>query len=128
MKNEIIISEYGEILALHKTLMEAKFHPDPQNTYIAASPHVANICNRVIEVLIEIESKNDPGKRDNWNKWLDLKNQKWIWERAIEYANDSSEWETLNDEEKKDYVRCLLSPFRFNEDDVLRFIKEVDGF
>ena len=38
MDEEIKISGYGELLALHKTIMEAKFYQKPENNYVAASP------------------------------------------------------------------------------------------
>ncbi len=125
MKNKIIISDYAELLSLHKALMEAKFHVDPENLYIAGSPLIANICSRVVKALIEIEAQKDPSKRESWEKWLNLQNHNWIWSRTIQYARNNPEWKSFNNNEKEDYVKCLLSPFKFTKNDIQRFIEEV---
>lgn len=126
IKNEVTISNHDELLALHKALIEAKFHPEPENTLISGSPFIADICNRVVDALIEIESLKNPSKYEGWMLWLNIKNQKNFWERAIKYAQESNFWNKLTINEKKRYVKCLLSPFKFEETDITIFINEVE--
>lgn len=127
IKNDIIISGYEEMLALHKALMEAKFHPEPENLMVSGSPLVASISNRVVEALVEMEIQKNPSKQDSWKRWLDIKNQKTFWNRALEYACEFNYWGKFTEDEKRHYVSCLLSPFKFDENDILRFINEVDA-
>lgn len=126
IKNEVVISDYYELLALHKALIEAKFHTEPENLLISGSPYIADICNKVVQALIEIETQKDASKQNRWMEWLNIKNQKTFWNRAIKYAQEFNLWDRMNNNEKKKYVMCLLAPFKFNEEDIVRFISEVD--
>ncbi len=44
--------DYYEILNLHKALLEAKFHLNPDNELVSGSPLVADIYVQVRELLI----------------------------------------------------------------------------
>ena len=52
---EFIIRDYYDLLNLHKALMEAKFHKNPENGYIAGSPVIAKIMNEIVELLSEMD-------------------------------------------------------------------------
>lgn len=69
MKKEVVISDYHELLALHRSLIEAKFHPNPEDFHVSASPFVANISNRVVNALINIDAQKDPAKKKSWEDW-----------------------------------------------------------
>lgn len=127
IKNEVTISEHAELVVLHKALIEAKFHPEPENLLISGSPYIADICNRVVDALIEIESQKNHLKYDGWMQWLDIKRQKTFWNRAIKYAQEFNRWDKLTIDEKRRYVQCLLTPFRFDEGDITKFINEVES-
>ncbi len=45
--NEIIykITDYYDLLNLHKALLESKFHMNPDNEFVSFSPIIANISN-----------------------------------------------------------------------------------
>ena len=49
------LSNYYDLLNLHKALMEAKFHDNPDNKYIAGSPIIAKIINEIVDILAEID-------------------------------------------------------------------------
>ncbi|WP_432664634.1 hypothetical protein R9X47_00150 [Wukongibacter baidiensis] len=78
IKKEVIISGHFELLALHKALMEAKFHTYPENLLISGSPFIADICNRVVDALTEVESQKNPSKREGWTQWRDVKNENYL--------------------------------------------------
>ncbi len=126
-KDAVIIEKHEELLALHKALMEAKFHADPDNLLVSGSPFVADICNRVVDALIEIESQKNPLKREAWMNWLNIEKQETFWKRAINSALKFKRWETLSLSKKEEYVRCLLSPFRVEEKEIMGFIDEVES-
>lgn len=42
---EIEIKDYYVMPNLHKALLEAKFHMDPDNVNVASSPIIADFCN-----------------------------------------------------------------------------------
>ena len=45
------LSDYYDLLNLHKALMEAKFHDNPDNEYISGSPIIAKIMNEIVEKI-----------------------------------------------------------------------------
>lgn len=126
MKNkELVISDYYELLALHKALLEAKFHRDPDNSMVAGSPFIASISKRTVELLIEIDMSKDLSKKESWERVLNIKNQGDRWEVALEYAEESNDWDKFTDERRIKYVEYLLSPHIYTEEDVVEFISEV---
>ena len=48
---EIEIKDYYVMLNLHKALLEAKFHMNPDNVNVASSPIIADFCNELVDVL-----------------------------------------------------------------------------
>ena len=61
--------DYYELLNLHKTLLEAKFHTNPENELVAGSPLVAKVYIQVRDLLIESE------KGSQWKNWFQLSNR-----------------------------------------------------
>lgn len=118
------IKDYYDILNLHKALLEAKFHQNPDNNYIAGSPIIAKFCNDLVDLLAEYDLKNK-GKED-WNEWRKLCNQNYYKERIINSIKRFGGWETLAFSEKRDRILNYASPFTVTEDDMSRLIYEIE--
>ncbi|KOP69390.1 hypothetical protein AMS59_23765 [Lysinibacillus sp. FJAT-14745] len=118
------VEGYYEVLNLHKALMEAKFHKNPDNFYVAGSPIIAKICNNIVDLLTEYEIE-EKGK-DTWSEWRKIENHNLFKERAVENAQNVA-WEKLSYEEKETLTKNVFSPFTFTEKDVIDFINTVDG-
>ncbi|MGE7943598.1 hypothetical protein ACQKNB_16080 [Lysinibacillus xylanilyticus] len=118
------VEGYYEILNLHKALLEAKFHKDPDNFDVAGSPIIAKICNKIVDMLTEYEIE-EKGK-DTWSEWRKIENQNFFKERAVENAQNMA-WEKLSYKEKELLTKSIFSPFTFTDKDVKDFIKTVDG-
>ncbi|MGE7947564.1 hypothetical protein [Lysinibacillus sp. NPDC093688] len=118
------VEGYYEILNLHKALMEAKFHKDPDNFDVAGSPIIAKICNKIVDLLTEYEIE-EKGK-DTWSEWRKIENHNFFKERAVENTQYVA-WEKFSCEEKESFIRNMFSPFTFTEKDVIDFINTVDG-
>ncbi|MGY3188446.1 hypothetical protein [Lysinibacillus sp. TE18511] len=118
------VEGYYEILNLHKALLEAKFHKDPDNLDVAGSPIIAKICNNIVDMLSEYEIK-EKGK-DSWCEWRKIENQNFFKERTVENAQNVA-WEKLSYKEKESLTKSIFSPFTFTDKDVIDFIKTVDG-
>lgn len=73
---ELKIEDKYELQALHKALMEAKFHPEPKQPIIQQSPMVARVMNQVVDQLEKINWVTEAERRF----------------KGIEYKNDWSEW------------------------------------
>lgn len=136
MISKMIITDYYDLLALYKTMFEAKFHPDPNNCDIAGSPIVSDLLNRVLDELIEEQSKNDVHSHEKWNNWLKIcnhmpsekqpKSEITVWEIAIANAKrDSRFWEDYSNEKLREIAECYLCPFKCTPEELDLFICSV---
>ncbi len=120
----------GQLSALHKALIEAKFHPDPHHPEIAWSPIVAEIANRVQAALLEEGEgllKNLRKKRWEEGRFLDLEHP-YVKVAALR-IREVEQWQDLPEDEKKKRIAILLSPFRANPEAEAKLIeiKNTDG-
>lgn len=127
MNNRIEIEGYYKLLALHKTILEAKFHKMQENYDIASSPIIAQIAEDVINKIIEIESIEGLGREKNWESWLQVTHKHWIWERLIKFViRDRLEWIKLDRDDKKEKTKYYFAPFIITEENIEIFINEVE--
>lgn len=137
---KIELKDYVTILNLHKALLEAKFHENPDNQEVAFSPFIADLCNKLVDALTKMdEGKNEKNisrlyllrgwdkNISRWDNWRMLKNQTFYRDRAIKNAVTYSRyWKRLSEDEKIEAAKNVLSPFIATEEEVKCFIKEVD--
>ena len=123
--NEIsfTVQGYYDLLNLHKALLEAKFHKNPDNDFVAGSPIIARLCNEIVDLLTE--------HKGGWSDWRRIENQSFFIERAIDnavafYSNHDNVWEKLKSGEKAEQIKNYLSPFIANERDILIISTEVE--
>ena len=69
--------DYYGALNLHKALLEAKFHLDPDNEMVSGSTILADIYVQVREFLTQSDQSGQ------WLQWFQLKNRPDYRERAI---------------------------------------------
>lgn len=48
----LVVSDPMHLLALHKAIMEAKFHESPENQDVLGSPLLASIADQVMDAII----------------------------------------------------------------------------
>lgn len=119
--NKVVVEGYGDLLALHKGLMEARFADVPNNFYVSGSPTLARLHERVVAALedIETEAGSDPAK---WSRWLVMSDQRREWNLALNNARNDSSWSHLSDAEKLDRAKDYLAPFSVSSDLLERFV------
>ena len=120
------IRDYYVLLNLHKALLEAKFHMNPDNTLVCLSPIIADISNELVDILSKMDEFKDERKAGKWNNWRKLEAHPFYRERAIRNAIFNNRWPELKEEEKIKCAKNLLSPFKATENELKNFIKEVD--
>lgn len=118
------ISDYYVLLNLHKALLEAKFHENPDNRLVCASPIIANLCNEIVNILAKMDEKKD--KKIGWDGWRKLENQSFYKDRAIKNAILNDRWLEMSNEDKWNNAISLISPFKATDEEIINFIKEVD--
>lgn len=118
------IKDYYELLNLHKALLEAKFHQNPDNKYVAGSPFIAKICNDIIFLLAEYDIKRKG--EEGWTSWRMLCNHEYYKKRAIEAIIRFGGWEKFTFDEKRDRVFNYISPFTCTKNEIIDLIYEID--
>src|SRR5512133_3700048 len=110
------VSEYYELLALHRAIMEAKFHPDPQNLDVPASPLLAAVCNRLLDSLVAAEQERGrPEKGEEWQRWRTRPRQGRFWQVAVQHASAVRDWSRWSSDEKRKFTADALAPLRAPE-------------
>ena len=123
---KIEIEDYYVMLNLHKALLEAKFHKNPDNKYVCGSPIIAELHNNIIDVLSKIDEAKDKNNVGKWDNWRLLKNQCFYRQRALENALLIDRWRTMTFEEKVNISKNLLSPFIATQYEIVEFVNDVE--
>ena len=125
-ETKIEIEDYYVILNLHKALLEAKFHTNPDNINVCFSPIIADFCNELVDTLAIIDEERDNKNVGKWDDWRMLKNQSFYRDRALKNAILYDRWIKMNNEQKATMTKNLLSPFKATDEEIESFIKDVD--
>ena len=129
MSLSLQISDYYELLALHRALMEAKFTPEPWDPIVPGSPYIAKIANQVVDMLTEIEDRQKPESNEehNWRAWRKIDPTRREWQISLERARKLTKWTQWSFEHKKDMVTIFLSPFTVGENLIITFIEQAEA-
>lgn len=126
------LSDYYDLLNLHKALMEAKFHDNPDNEYIAGSPVIAKIMNEIVDILTDIDPH---ANKNDWKTWRMLENhmnskceyEKTIWDKIANRVSKNKLWKSYNKEEKVIATKNYFSPFILKDREIEDFIYYIDS-
>lgn len=120
------IDNYYDLLNLHKALLEAKFHQNPDNENVAGSPIIARISNDILDLLDLYELKyNKSNKVNSWKEWRKISNHRFYKERAINRIVQCEEWNNLDESGKKQTIMNYLSPFTCTDNQLLDIMVEI---
>ena len=86
------IKDYYVLLNLHKALLEAKFHLEPDNVLVCSSPIIANLCDEIVDLLEKMRGMSDKKRIGEWDNWRMLATQDFFRERAISNAVLDDRW------------------------------------
>jgi hypothetical protein len=110
--------------------LEAKFHEDPVDRDIAASPFVAEVAIRVRDEIkrLEIEREGEQARR-RWAEWelIVPERREWKVARAIAARTWKHSWPQWNTEMREGAVRQLLSPFDVSRETATAFAAELES-
>ena len=126
MTTSIDFTSYYELLALHRALMEAKFHDTPNDPAVAGSPFVADVANRIVEILANWKQSDRPAGHD-WPSWRHVGPGHREWAVAIDRAREATNWITWNEDERRQFAKILLSPFVATSEVLEQFIACVNA-
>jgi len=119
MEEFILKLDYYGLLNLHKALLEAKFHPNPDNELVSGSPLVADVYRQVREQLLK------SGKSAEWREWFQLKNRPDYRTRAVLRMKKNKRWSGVSSHEREKIAADYLAPFLYDETELKQVIEEV---
>lgn len=120
------VSDYYELLALHRALLESQFCEEPNDLDVSASPIVAKLHKKLLDILVEVESERKGFSVENsWGDWLKIHSGRREWKVALKRAKSQEFWGEWDYSTKKEYVYDLLSPFELDDDLVDEFIVQA---
>ena len=127
MSSAFVVHDLGELLALQRVFREAKFCTEPDDVEVSDSPVVAKLFERLVATLVAHEVERDgEGARQRWTQWLAIDESRDEWNAAIRRARSDDRWATFPIDERREYVRLLLSPFTLSPEIVDRFVLAVN--
>ena len=128
LKIKLEIRNYPELLALHRVILEAKFSLTIRDGDIAASTLIASLAERIIEKIINVEiEQGDAEAQAKWDNWRRINPSRYEWKVALQHIRESREyWDRLNSEERRSYVKLVLSPFQPTPGIMDEFVRQVE--
>lgn len=122
------LSDYYDLLNLHKALMEAKFHENPDNNDVAGSPIIAIIMNEIVDILTDVDPH---ASNEDWENWRRLGNhidyEKGIYSKTINKIYKDKLCKEYSKEQKIIAVKNYFSPFIATEEEIEKIIQTVDN-
>jgi hypothetical protein len=121
------ISNYDELIALHRVVMEAKFSIDPNDPAIQGSPLVAIIADQVIEALMNVEiSKEGEASRIKWQRWREISPERREYQIIQDKIRAEALWKAWSFDEQADYIKILVSPLTISEELINELINSIN--
>jgi hypothetical protein len=111
------VTDYYELLALHRVVMEAKFSDDPNDRAIQGSPFVAAIANRVLEALIAMDiEKEGESAGLRWQNWRQVTPDYRQYQITKTILQSNTVWKTWDFDDQVKYVKDLVSPLQISDE------------
>ena len=121
------ISDYYQLLALHKMIMYMKFHPNKSNDEIVHSPRIAKIASDTVKALEW--HKHEEGYEGDKNEWAvfvrSIVPDDKYWKIAVKNTHYEY-WSNCDLDLKQKLAKISLSPFVIEGELLDRFVAEVD--
>ena len=115
--------DYYGALNLHKALLEAKFHQNPDNELISASPVIADIYIQVRDFLIQNDKPKLNHRSSSWKEWLFYS---FFFFFFFHLLTKYKHWDSSSLDEKKKITKNYLAPFFFDEAELNAIVTEID--
>ena len=126
----INVKDKYELQAIHKALMEAKFHPSPQQPIVQSSPMVANFMNTVVDELEKLNWVTDAEKKfrgidykNDWPAWRENPPESIVLPSIVASLSTLEELANESESGLLEFVKILLSPYRVSKERALEFIE-----
>ncbi len=105
------IESYHELVALHKSLMSAKFDPDPYIPELQGSPFTSSLAFNVFDLLVETcRSDGNLHLANEWLDWQKADESRREFKLLIKKIDNDPWWQKANKNEREKYLKEFMSP------------------
>lgn len=124
------VTDYSELLTLHRGLLEAKFSDAPNDPALVGSSVLGVLIVRAIEEMkILLAEKGDRKAFQGWDIWRRryFENDSREWIVCLDKARRIESWNGWHLTKKQECVENLFSPFILEPEVVSLFIRQVEN-
>ena len=107
------VTDYHELLALNKSLHEARYHENPDHLEVPGSPFVAAMHERVLTAIFAHDNLPQ-SKIDDWLKW----SNRTIEQQAVRNHLVNCDWGRMDAHNQREFVSVLVRPFVATESEI----------
>ena len=100
------VTDYHELLALNKSLFEARYRASPDHSDVPGSPFVAAMHERVVAAIFD----HDNTPQSKIDEFLDWSNRK-LEQDAVRGHLTDCDWCRMDSDTQREYVTNLVRPF-----------------
>ncbi|WP_416395644.1 hypothetical protein [Allohahella sp. A8] len=123
------VKDKFELQAIHKALMEAKFHPSPEQPIVQSSPMVANFMHKVVNELEKINWVTEAEKKfrgieykNDWAEWRRNPPESIVLPCVVCNLSEIEELENTSEQEFFEFMEVLLSPYKVTKDKISEIV------
>ena len=129
MSTIFTVSDYNQLLTLHRAVMEAKFSELPNDTVLIGSRLLAETSNQIVDTLSQWEiARGRPEKYEQWEKWRAIDESRREWNIAVQHVKGLGNiWDSWSTLEKEAYIRIIISPFEVDNLLIQKFLETVNN-
>ena len=124
-QDEIVIEDYYNLLHLHRALLEAKFHIPSDDIEVQYSPYIAELSNRIVDILSFKDKQNK--KSNTWSEWRQLEGKSLFREKVVLICARHKKWKNMDIEHKIELAKIVISPFICSMPDIMEIVSESDS-
>ena len=114
---ELEIKDYWELVALHKSLMAAKFDPEPYLKELQGSPFTGSLAFKVFELLVgACRTEGKAKEAEQWLTWQRADKSRTETRLLLKRIKEESWWAEADKEKRKKYIIDFMSPLKLEEE------------
>ncbi len=126
----MVITNYEELLVLHKALMERHYVAGIFSEELIGSPVLAKLSHEIVDALVatDFALKGDDAKK-SWEAWRNLTpDNTRVWLSCVQRLSEPrvlSFLKCAGDDDRSHYVNDVVSPFRLKSENMRQLLQDA---
>ena len=114
---ELHIDDYWELVALHKSLMAAKFDDEPYLMELQGSPFTGSLAFKVFELLVKsCQSEGKIKEANDWLEWQNADRSRMETQLLLKRIKENSWWRNADCADREKYIVNFMSPLKLERE------------